>query len=89
MIATGNKGVLLEDNYLTSTEIIDLRDGSNWCNSWPNIEIPRAYANIGNLDGKYIMCGGTKPGVHDSNECYTIENNVFTLFGPMPYNSPR
>ena len=33
------------------------------------------------------MCGGTKPGTQIANECYTIENNAFSLLGPMPDNS--
>ena len=92
LIATGNKGLLSPNDYLTSTEIIDLQSDSIKCDAWPDIEIPRAYANIGNLDGKNIMCGGTKLAGYSnevSNECYTIENNIFTFFGFMPYNIPR
>ena len=34
---------------------------------------------------KYMMCGGTvKP-----NECYTIENKAFALFGTMSNESGR
>ena len=86
-IATGKTRVLSESDYLTSTEIIDLRDESIQCNPWPHIQIPLSFANAGFLEGKYVVCGGDKPGYVHSNECYTMNNYAYeTLLGSMSSN---
>ena len=88
MIVTGKTRILSEDDFLTSTEIIDLRDENVQCDGWTQIQTPLSFANAGFLEGKYVICGGDKPGNVRSNECYTIDNNAptFTLFGSMSSN---
>ena len=88
LIATGKTHLLAENDFLISTEIIDLRDEKIQCDGWPNIQPPLSFANAGTLEGKYVICGGDKPGDVPSNECYKINNYAptFTLFGSMLSN---
>ena len=88
LIVTGKTRILSEDDFLTSTEIIDLRDENVHCDGWPHIQTPLSFANAGTLEGKYVICGGDKPGNMHSNECYTMNNYAptFTLFGSMLSN---
>ena len=87
-IATGKTSLLSESDFLTSTEIIDLRDENVQCDGWTHIQTPLCFANAGFLEGKYVICGGDKPGNVHSNECYTMDNYAptFTLFGSMLSN---
>ena len=85
LIITGKTHLLAENDFLISTEIIDLRDEKIQCSSWPNIHPPLGFANAGFLDGKYVICGGDKVAFTHSNLCYTMDNNAptFTFFGSM------